>query len=209
MLNQLDEFIGSFDNMLRVVGGVVMASRPSPGQAAEAGILSDAQRQRSAGLMRINHVGEVCAQALYISQGKFAKSEKVRQQFALAAREEADHLAWTAQRIEELGSRPSLLNPLWYGGAYAMGMLAANLGDARNLGFVVETERQVESHLNSHLDKLPVEDLKSRAIVEQMCADEIAHGNAAQVLGAADMPGPLRQAMKFVAKIMTTTAYRI
>jgi ubiquinone biosynthesis monooxygenase Coq7 len=159
--------------------------------------------------MRINHVGEVCAQALYDSQGRFARTESLKQQFAEAAREEEDHLAWTAERLGELGSRPSLLNPLWYAGAYAIGAGAAHFGDRYSLGFVVETERQVEAHLASHLSMLPVQDEKSRAIVEQMRIDEVEHGDAAQRLGAADLPGPARALMRAVAKVMTTTAYYV
>ena len=131
----------------------------------------------------------------------------MRVQFEQAGREEEDHLAWTAQRLTELGSQPSVLNPLWYAGAYAMGTVAAKLGDARSLGFVVETERQVEAHLNAHLDQLPPGDAKSRAIVEQMRVDEVTHGNAAQALGAAEMPVPVKLAMRAMAKVMTTTAY--
>ncbi|MDB5761885.1 MAG: demethoxyubiquinone hydroxylase family protein [Herminiimonas sp.] len=157
--------------------------------------------------MRINHVGEVCAQALYDAQSQFAQNAGMRHQFVEAGREEEDHLAWTAQRLRELGSRPSLLNPLWYAGAYALGAVAARLGDARSLGFVVETERQVEAHLAGHLQSLPLQDEKSRAIVEQMRVDEITHGAAAQSLGAAEMPVPVKKAMQAMAKAMTTTAY--
>ena len=209
MTNFVDGMITQVDKMLRVVGGVASASRPSPAVHVESGFLTDEQRRHSASLMRVNHVGEVCAQALYSAQSQFAKSEAVRAQFIAARREEEDHLAWTAQRIAELGANPSLLNPVWYAGAYAMGVLAAQLGDARNLGFVVETERQVEMHLASHMIDLPMEDKKSLAIVEQMRADERAHGNAAQALGAQEMPAPLKQLMEFTAKIMTTTAYHL
>jgi ubiquinone biosynthesis monooxygenase Coq7 len=164
-------------------------------------------RRHSAGLMRINHVGEVCAQALYEAQGRFSKNAALRQKFAEAAREEEDHLAWTAERLRELNSRISILNPLWYGGAYTLGAVAAHLGDAQSLGFVVETERQVEAHLASHLEELPSQDAKSRAIVEQMRVDEIAHGVAAQSLGAVKLPLPARLVMQAMAKAMTTTAY--
>ena len=197
------------DKALRVIAGVASASRPTPAARAEDGQLDDAEQRRSAGLMRVNHVGEVCAQALYNSQSRFAKTEEMRVQFAEAGREEEDHLAWTAQRLAELGSRPSLLNPLWYAGAYALGTVAAQLGDARSLGFVVETERQVEAHLNSHLDLLPAQDAKSRAIVDQMRIDEIAHGAAAQELGAVAVPAPVRGVMTAMAKVMTTTAYYV
>jgi len=159
--------------------------------------------------MRVNHVGEVCAQALYDAQANFAHTPDVRVQFEHAAREEEDHLAWCAQRLGELGSQPSVLNPLWYAGAYVMGTVAARIGDPISLGFVVETERQVEAHLNSHLELLPQQDTKSRAIVEQMRVDEIAHANAAQAAGATALPLPVKFVMRAMAKVMTTTAYRI
>lgn len=208
-MHQLDTLIVGLDKALRVVSGVAAASRPCPAGKAEDGAMNDAERRHSAGLMRINHVGEVCAQALYDAQGRFSENTELQQQFAQAGREEEDHLAWTAQRLQELGARTSLLNPLWYAGAYALGAIAAKLGDARSLGFVVETERQVEAHLNSHLDLLPAQDTRSRAIVDQMRIDEIAHGAAAQSLGAADTPAPVRLAMQAMAKLMTLTAYRI
>jgi ubiquinone biosynthesis monooxygenase Coq7 len=169
--------------------------------------LSDADRRHSAGLMRVNHVGEVCAQALYQAQSQFARSAATRQQFLLAGQEELDHLAWTAQRLDELGARPSLLNPLWYAGSYVMGAVAAKLGDASSLGFVVETERQVEAHLSSHLNLLPEQDVRSRAIVAQMRDDEIAHGAAAKAMGAKDVPAPVRLLMQATARLMTGTAY--
>ena len=207
--NPLDDLITGFDRALRVVGGVAKASRPNPGAAAHDCELNDQEARHSAGLMRVNHVGEVCAQALYDSQSRHAGTPAMREQFRQAGREEEDHLAWTAERLAELGSQPSLLNPLWYAGAYALGTVAARMGDPQSLGFVVETERQVEAHLNSHLDQLPVQDAKSRAIVEQMRVDEIAHGAAAQALGAAEMPVPVKVAMKAFAKVMTTTAYYV
>ena len=208
-INPLDHLIVGMDKALRVIAGVASASRPTPAAHADDGQLDAAEQRHSAGLMRVNHVGEVCAQALYNSQARFAKSDAMRAQFAQAGREEEDHLAWTAQRLKELGSQPSLLNPLWYAGAYAMGTVAAHLGDARSLGFVVETERQVEDHLAGHLDKLPAQDAKSRAIVEQMRSDEAAHGKAARDLGASEAPAPVKAAMSAMAKVMTTTAYYI
>jgi len=208
-ISPLDQLIVGFDKALRVVGGVASASRPNPATHAVDCELDERQQRHSAGLMRVNHVGEVCAQALYDSQARHAQSAAMRMQFEQAGREEEDHLAWTAQRLSELGSQPSMLNPLWYAGAYAMGTVAAKLGDANSLGFVVETERQVEAHLNSHLDMLPPQDAKSRAIVDQMRIDEIAHGAAAQNLGAAEMPVPVKLAMKAFAKVMTTTAYYV
>lgn len=206
-ISPLDDLIVGFDKALRVVGGVAASSRPNPAAHALDCELDERQQRHSAGLMRVNHVGEVCAQALYDSQARHAQSPGMRTQFAQAGREEEDHLAWTAQRLAELGSQPSVLNPLWYAGAYAMGTVAAKLGDARSLGFVVETERQVEAHLNSHLDSLPLADAKSRAIVEQMRQDEVAHGAAAQALGAEEMPVPVKLAMRAMAKVMTATAY--
>ena len=205
----LDRFIADADKALRVIAGVASASRPNPGLHSDDGQLSEAEQRHSAGLMRVNHVGEVCAQALYNSQGRFAKTAEMRAQFEQAGREEEDHLAWTAQRLNELGSHTSVLNPLFYAGAYALGTVAAVLGDARSLGFVVETERQVEAHLASHLDKLPPQDAKSRAIVEQMRIDEIEHGAAAQALGAAQTPAPVQAVMSVMGKIMTSTAYYI
>lgn len=205
----LDRFIVGADKALRVIAGVASASRPTPGQHADSGQLSEAEQRHSAGLMRVNHVGEVCAQALYDAQGRFAKTAGMRAQFEQAGREEEDHLAWTAQRLAELGSHTSVLNPLFYAGAYALGTVAAVLGDARSLGFVVETERQVEAHLASHLEQLPAQDAKSRAIVEQMRQDEIEHGAAAQALGAAQTPAPVRAVMSVMGKVMTGTAYYI
>ncbi len=208
-LAPFDHLIVNLDKALRVVAGVASASRPTPAVHAADAALDGAERRHAAGLMRVNHVGEVCAQALYNAQARFAKGEAMREQFEQAGREEEDHLAWTAQRLAELGSQPSLLNPLWYAGAYTLGTIAAHLGDGRSLGFVVETERQVEDHLNSHLSKLPVQDAKSRAIVEQMRDDEVAHGAAAAELGAIEAPAPVKAAMKAMAKVMTTTAYYI
>jgi 3-demethoxyubiquinol 3-hydroxylase len=205
----MDGLIIRLDRALRVIAGVASASRPTPAARVPDMELTAAERRHSAGLMRVNHVGEVCAQALYEAQGKFSHSPDTRAQFGHAAREEEDHLAWTAQRLEELGSHTSMLNPLWYAGAYAMGMAAARLGDSRSLGFVVETERQVEAHLASHLDRLPAGDQKSRAVVEQMRQDEVAHGAAAQSLGAVEMPLPVQQAMRAMAKVMTSVAYYI
>jgi ubiquinone biosynthesis monooxygenase Coq7 len=208
-ISPFDHLIVGLDKALRVVGGVASSSRPNPALHSPDAELDERERRHSAGLMRVNHVGEVCAQALYDSQARFAHSAAMRAQFEQAGREEEDHLAWTAQRLHELGSQPSVLNPLWYAGSYVLGSVAARLGDPHSLGFVVETERQVEAHLNSHLDKLPPQDAKSRAIVEQMRVDEVAHGAAAQALGAAQTPAPVRAAMAAMAKVMTTAAYYI
>jgi ubiquinone biosynthesis monooxygenase Coq7 len=208
-IHPLDQLIVGVDKALRVVAGVAAASRPTPAVHVDDAVLNSAEQRHAAGLMRVNHVGEVCAQALYNAQSRYARSPAMREQFANAGREEEDHLAWTAQRLSELGSQPSLLNPLWYAGAYALGTVAAHLGDARSLGFVVETERQVEAHLNSHLSKLPPQDARSRAIVEQMRDDEVAHGAAAQQLGALETPQPVKLAMAAMAKVMTTMAYYV
>jgi ubiquinone biosynthesis monooxygenase Coq7 len=205
----IDTFICVFDRALRVVGGVALAQRKSPSSKLAHPHLSDDERKHSAGLMRVNHVGEVCAQALYEAQGLFARDEVTRKQFEHSGDEEIDHLAWTAERLRELNSRPSVLNPLWYAGAFAMGVAAARLGDRQSLGFVVETERQVEAHLNDHLSLLPKQDERSRAIVTQMRDDEMEHGAAAKKLGAAELPEPVRLGMRAVSKIMTKTAYYI
>ncbi|MBC3832603.1 2-polyprenyl-3-methyl-6-methoxy-1,4-benzoquinone monooxygenase [Undibacterium amnicola] len=204
-----DHLLINFDRALRVVSGQARASRRNPGDICAERELSDIQKKHSAGLMRVNHVGEICAQALYDSQAVFSKSEEVKRQFARSSIEEEDHLAWTAERLKQLNSHTSVLNPLWYVGAYACGLIAGRCGDAISLGFVVETEKQVEAHLASHLNELPAQDEKSRAIVEQMRVDEIAHGAAAGELGATDLPAPVKVLMQAMAKVMTTTAYRI
>jgi ubiquinone biosynthesis monooxygenase Coq7 len=208
-LISVDFAICAFDQTLRSINSVATASRANPSFGVPEPGLSEQEKTRSAGLMRVNHVGEVCAQALYAAQSAFAKTPLTREQFKQAGQEEVDHLAWTAERLEELGSRTSLLNPLWYAGSFALGAIAARLGDPVSLGFVVETERQVEAHLNRHLDELPENDVRSRAIVTQMRDDEAAHAKAAAELGAAELPQPVKQLMQAMAKVMTTTAYRI
>ena len=214
-IRMLDHFLPEFDRALRAVAGVTRASRPNPADAVVASAddaaakLSEADRRHAAGLMRVNHVGEVCAQALYQGQALFARDPAIRAQLDEAAREEEDHLAWCAQRLQELNDRPSLLNPLWYAGAFAIGAIAGRLGDKISLGFVAETERQVEHHLDSHLDKLPEQDTRSRAIVAQMRDDEIRHGDNARQAGGIDLPAPIRQAMRAASRVMTTAAYRI
>lgn len=208
-MNWIDRVIVDVDKALRVVSGVAHASRPNPGRALPDAELSDAEKRHVAGLMRINHVGEVCAQALYDSQGRFSRSKEVQAQFAHASIEEEDHLAWTHDRLQDMGSHISFLNPFWYAGSYVLGSLAARAGDPYNLGFVSETERQVEHHLESHLEKLPVQDVKSRAIVDQMRIDEIQHGQSARDLGGVDMPAPVKFAMRGMAKVMTSVAYYI
>jgi len=208
-LTSLDAAIGVFDQTLRSISGVATAARPSPASGFADAAMSDQEKAHAAGLMRVNHVGEVCAQALYAAQSAFAKTVQTREQFQKAGEEEVDHLAWTRDRLQELGARPSLLNPLWYAGSFALGAVAAKLGDPISLGFVVETERQVEAHLDRHLDELPANDLRSRAIVTQMRDDEAAHAKAAAQLGAAELPLPVKKVMQAMAKVMTTAAYRI
>lgn len=205
----LDRLITDFDAALRTIAAVSHARRPSPAVGMVESEMSEKDRRHSAGLMRVNHVGEVCAQALYQAQAKFARNNSVREKFIQAGQEEEDHLAWTAQRLRELNSHPSLLNPVWYAGSYVLGTVAAALGDARSLGFVVETERQVEAHLNQHMGSLPPKDMKSLAIVAQMSVDEAAHGAAAKELGAQVVPPLAQKSMRAMAKVMTTTAYYI
>ncbi|KAE8761763.1 MULTISPECIES: 2-polyprenyl-3-methyl-6-methoxy-1,4-benzoquinone monooxygenase [Paraburkholderia] len=208
----LDELISEFDRGLRSITGVSRMSRPLPipqESAAEPAELSPAERAHAAGLMRVNHVGEVCAQALYQAQKLATRSPSLRAVFNHAATEEEDHLAWTAKRLEALDSRPSLLNPLWYTGALAIGLAAGRLGDRVSLGFMAETERQVEQHLDSHLDQLPAADRESRAIVEQMRVDEAEHGKSAMDAGGVELPFPARALMRAVSKVMTRTAYYI
>ena len=171
--------------------------------------LDDAARTHAAGLMRINHVGEVCAQALYFGQAAVARDATTRTQLLAAAAEETDHLAWCGERLRQLGSRPSLLNPLWYAGSYAIGLLAGLRGDGWNLGFVVETERQVEAHLGEHLQSLPEADARSRAIVQVMKADEARHAEHAQAAGARALPASIQNAMRAASSLMKAVAYRI
>ncbi|MCW7539876.1 2-polyprenyl-3-methyl-6-methoxy-1,4-benzoquinone monooxygenase [Aquabacterium sp. A7-Y] len=208
----LDVILGTADKALRTVFGSHHASRPrplpgTPHDAPEAP-LSDAERRLAGALMRVNHVGEVCAQALYTGQALVTRDTQLKAHFEAAAREETDHLAWTRQRLDELGDRASLLNPLWYAGALGIGIAAGRLaGDRVSLGFVVETERQVERHLDSHLKRLPEQDRASRAIVEQMKEDEARHARDAEQAGAATLPLPVRLLMRAAAKVMTTTAH--
>jgi ubiquinone biosynthesis monooxygenase Coq7 len=207
MMNAL---ILAADSALRTLWAEPRASRPNPAASVAELALDDAGRRQSAALMRINHVGEVCAQALYTGQALACRDPALRAQLAAASREETDHLAWTRQRLHELDGRPSLLNPVWYAGAFAIGLAAGKLGgDQVSLGFVVETERQVEAHLQSHMDLLPAADTASRAIVAQMKADEMAHAYMAQQAGAVELPAPVKTLMTLAAKVMTTVAHRI
>lgn len=205
----MDRLIAEFDKALRAVAGVANASRPSPAEGKPHAQLSDAERGHAAALMRVNHVGEICAQALYQGQALTARDAAAKAALERAAREEEDHLAWSADRIRELGGRPSLLNPLWYAGSLALGALAGALGDRWNLAFLAETERQVEEHLTGHLDALPLADERTRAVVATMREDEANHRQTALRFGAADMPAPARTAMRLASKVMTTVAYRI
>ncbi|WP_321800874.1 2-polyprenyl-3-methyl-6-methoxy-1,4-benzoquinone monooxygenase [Caballeronia sp. J97] len=216
----LDEVISEFDRGLRSMTGVSRMSRPIPESAisasdargdvhAEESQLTEKERAHSAGLMRVNHVGEVCAQALYQAQKLATNSPELKASFEQAAREEEDHLAWTSTRLKDLESRPSLLNPLWYAGALAIGFVAGRFGDRASLGFMAETERQVEQHLDGHMKTLPANDHASRAIVEQMRLDESAHAAAAIGAGGSEVPFPVRALMRAASKVMTRTAYYI
>jgi ubiquinone biosynthesis monooxygenase Coq7 len=210
-LDLIDQLLAIADRALRTVASTPAATRPCPGPApgTEAAEATPEQRVEAAALMRVNHVGEVCAQALYEAQALGTRDPVLREAFAEAAREETDHLAWTGRRIAELGGRTSLLNPLWYGGAFAIGLLAARMGDRVSLGFMAETEKQVERHLQGHLERLPAADAASRAIVEQMQADEVRHGHTAMALGGVELPLPARLAMRLAARVMTTTAHYV
>jgi len=208
-VNRIDRLIGELDRALRATAGVVHAARESPGTAVPEGELTEEQRRLAAALMRVNHVGEVCAQALYQGQALTARRAETRSELEQAAREEGDHLAWSAQRIAELGGRPSVLNPVWYAGAFAIGAAAGAFGDKLNLAFLAETELQVEEHLSRHLDKLPTADQRTRTLVSAMRADEAKHRQTAVALGAGRLPTPVRLAMRFASRIMTTVAYRI
>ena len=205
----MDKLLTAADSALRTLFSVQKAGRPCPVVAADDTVLDETQRKLSGALMRVNHVGEVCAQALYTAQAFATANPALRQHFKDAAREETDHLAWTRARIDDLGARPSLLNPLWYAGAFGLGLLAGRLGDRLSLGFVVETEKQVEAHLESHLSQLPEQDHASRAIVVQMKEDEARHAAQAQQSGALELPAPVKSLMSAAAKVMTTTAHYI
>lgn len=204
-----DRLILSFDRALRTVSGIHAARRPTPAQGIPEADLSAAQRAHSAALMRVNHVGEVCAQALYEGQALVARDGRTRESLQEAAREEDDHLAWCAGRIQDLGGRTSLLNPLWYAGSLAIGIGAGALGDRWSLAFLAETERQVEEHLQGHLERLPADDAVTRAIVARMQAEEARHRATAVALGAAELPEPVKAGMRILSRVMTTVAYRI
>jgi len=205
----MDSLFVAADTALRTLFAKPRASKPCPTLPDQLTELSDDERRHAAGLMRVNHVGEICAQALYASQALTTPSPELRKQFNQASADEVDHLAWTAERLHELGARPSILNPLWYAGAFGLGLLAGRLGNAVSLGFVVETEHQVGAHLKSHLDALPTGDHASRAIVAQMYDDEMRHADEAQAAGAVNLPQPVKQMMRAAAKVMTTVAEHI
>ena len=208
-MNHTDALILAADSALRTLWAEPRAGRPTPRPATPSAHLSESERREAAALMRVNHVGEVCAQALYTGQALASRNPALKARLAEASREETDHLAWTLQRLRELKDRPSLLNPLWYAGAFAIGYAAGKVGDPVSLGFVVETERQVEAHLQGHMDRLPAGDTASRAMVAQMKADEIAHAQMAQREGAAELPAPVKGLMQLAARVMTTVAHRV
>jgi len=205
----LDRAIVEIDRALRTLWAPARSARPLPGGDLPAVPLDETQRRHVVGLMRVNHCGEICAQALYQGQALTSRDPVVREALRAAANEETEHLAWTEQRIAELGGRKSLLNPLWYGGSLGLGLLAGVLGDKWNLGFLAETERQVEAHLDGHLSRLPEEDARSRAIVDQMRRDESGHAETAMAHGAAELPAICKRVMKGMARLMTGLAYRV
>ncbi len=208
MIPDIDRLIIGFDRALRTLCGPAVSLRPVPGENLPNPELSTAEKRHAAALMRVNHSGEVCAQALYQGQALTARDDTVRTTLERAAAEETEHLAWTAQRIDELGGRVSVLNPFFYAGSFAIGALSGLLGDKWNMGFLAETERQVEGHLDGHLEQLPAQDEKSRAIVAQMKEDEARHANTALARGAAELPGPVKQAMRISSRLMTVSTYR-
>ena len=205
----IDTALNAADSALRTLFAKPRARRACPTVAEHSTELTVQDKALAGALMRVNHVGEVCAQALYAAQALSTRDPMLRKHFVEASQEEGDHLAWTRQRLDELGARPSLLNPLWYAGAFGLGLLAGRLGDRVSLGFVVETERQVEAHLATHLEKLPQGDHESRAIVAQMKDDEARHALEAKEAGAMELPGPVKGLMRVAAKVMTTVAHRV
>jgi ubiquinone biosynthesis monooxygenase Coq7 len=204
-----DRVLLEFDRALRAIAGVTTPARETPAASLREAELTPVERAHAAALMRVNHAGEVCAQALYQGQALGARDAVAREALEQAAHEEQDHLAWSAERIRELGGAPSLLNPLWYAGSLALGAAAGALGDRWSLAFLAETERQVEAHLSGHLAALPAADRRTRAVIEGMRADEARHRATAERLGAAELPLPVRAAMRLAAKVMTTAAYRV
>lgn len=210
MLTPTDRLLAAADSGLRTLLAPPRAARPSPAAAVTASTpLTESEQRLSGALMRVNHVGEICAQALYTAQALGTSDPALRRQLDAAAREETDHLAWTRERLDQLGDRVSLLNPLWFAGAFGIGLLAGRLGPGISLGFVAETETQVEQHLQSHLERLPAADRTSRAIVQRMMQDESRHAADARAAGAADLPVPVKLAMRLAAKVMTRTAHHV
>jgi ubiquinone biosynthesis monooxygenase Coq7 len=205
----IDRLILEFDKGLRTLAGTPRAARPMPGEALPDADLPADSRRDAAALMRVNHCGEICAQALYQGQALASENEQLKRALEQAAREEEDHLAWAERRIAELGGRTSLLNPLWYAGSLAIGFAAGKAGDAWNLGFLKETERQVEAHLQGHLDRLTPDDVRTRAVVEAMQRDEAQHARTAEALGARELPALVKALMRASAKAMTSLSYRV
>jgi ubiquinone biosynthesis monooxygenase Coq7 len=205
----MDSLLAAADTALRTLFAPSRASEHSPARGIDEGQLDPGQRRLAGSLMRVNHVGEVCAQALYTGQAAVTRDPQLRAHLLEAAREETDHLAWTRQRLEALGARPSLLNPFWFAGAFVLGAVAAKVSDQASLGFVAETEDQVAAHLQSHLQRLPAQDLASRAVVARMKEDEERHAAQARTRGALALPAPVRAGMRMAAKVMTTTAHHI
>ena len=206
----MDTLLNTADRALRTVFTRHHASRANPASGIADTSLSDAEKREASALMRVNHVGEVCAQALYTAQALATNNESLRNHLKAACEDETDHLAWTEERLKQLGGRTSLLNPLWYAGAFGIGFVAAKLGgDSMSLGFVVETEKQVEAHLQSHMQRLPENDHASRAIVAQMKVDEMRHAQEAQAAGAAELPKPIKALMRVAARVMTSVAHRV
>ncbi|HSD53925.1 MAG TPA: 2-polyprenyl-3-methyl-6-methoxy-1,4-benzoquinone monooxygenase [Burkholderiales bacterium] len=205
----IDDAIIAFDKLLRTVAGPAHATRSNPADSVAEAPLGDTDRAHAAALMRVNHCGEVCAQALYQGQALASQNTPLKHALEQAAREEEDHLAWTEERIAELGGHTSLLNPLWYAGSLAIGFAAGKAGDAWNLGFLKETERQVEAHLQGHLDRLAAADARTRVVIEAMQRDEAGHARTAEALGARELPWLVKSAMRAAAKVMTTVSYRV
>jgi len=208
-LTSLDQLIAHADHAFRTVAGVHHSQRPYPAEGVKESLANKTDRRHVAGLMRVNHSGEVAAQALYAGQALTAREDATRESMLRGAQEETDHLAWCSRRLEELAGHKSLLNPLWYAGSFAMGAIAGVAGDRTSLGFVAETEKQVVEHLSSHLNQLPAGDARTRSIVEQMCVDEANHGLTAEAAGGIPLAAPIRMLMRLVARVMTRTAYWI
>ncbi|MDM0024856.1 2-polyprenyl-3-methyl-6-methoxy-1,4-benzoquinone monooxygenase [Variovorax saccharolyticus] len=209
MTRSLDSVLAVADAALRTLFAKPHSTRTPPAPETPPGPLSETERREAGALMRVNHVGEICAQALYTAQAAVTRDPVLRRHFDEAAREETDHLAWTQQRLDDLGSHASVLNPLWYLGAFGLGLVAGRFGDATSLGFVAETERQVEAHLDGHLDRLPAGDSASRAVIQQMKLDEARHAAQAWQAGAKELPAPAKAAMRMASRVMTTVAHRV